>query len=474
VEAAAAADESLLDEFLEHGAVAPERLLPALRAITLGGEVHPVLCGSALRERGIRLLLDAAVDLLPSPLDVPPVDGILPGEEKVIHRNPNPQISLAALVYKVMTDESRNRLCYTRIYSGTLRKGDRVWNPGRELEERVTRVYRMHANKKVALPEAKAGDIVALIGPKRTVTGDSLCPRDDPILLETIRFPEPVISAAIEPRSLADFPDLERALSELAVEDPTFSVRDDPDTGQKIVSGMGELHLEVLVERLSRDFNVQARTGKPQVTYRETVTRAAKATGRFDREIADRIHRAAVELAVAPNERNAGFTITNRVDPETGPPDAPLWIEQSVRDSLAAGPFAGYPLIDVQVTVTGADLPDDLATEIAVRGAAADAFQKAVAAAEVVLLEPVVRLEVTVPDEYAGEVLRDLNARHAQVTGVEPRGQLERAAALVPLANMFGYATDLRSLTRGRGTFAMELSHFEPATETMERFRSGL
>ncbi len=329
----------------------------------------------------------------------------------------------------------------------------------------------MHSSRKEALEEAGAGDIVALVGPKRTATGDTLSDRDHPILLEEIAFPDPVISAAIEPLSQGDIPDLEKALTELAIEDPTFTVRDDDETGQKIVSGMGELHLQVLIERLAREFRVEARSGNPQVAYRETVAGTAEVTGKFDREIADVVHRASVTLAVAPNGRNEGLRFESEVDGAEIPAQRMQWIEDSAREATGAGPFAGYTMIDIRTTLRGADVVGDAASEIAVRGAAADAFRKAAVAADPVLLEPVVELEVLIPSEYAGEVLKDLSARKAQVGGLEPRGKLERATATVALSQMFGYATDLRSLTRGRGVFSMEISHFEPAVEAMKRFR---
>jgi len=471
VEAAALGDDSVVDEFLESGTVDPERLGAALRRAVLRGDVHPVLCGSALRNRGVRLLLDAVVDYLPSPLDVPAVEGIEPGTEKPARRNPNPDLPTAALVYKVMNDETHNRLFYVRVYSGTLERGEKIHNVTTGSDERVTRVYRMHSNRKEALEQAVAGDIVALVGPKRTRTGDTLCDADHPILLETISFPEPVIATAIEPRNQAALPDLEKALEELAVEDPTFRVHDDPETGQKIISGMGELHLQILVERLAREFRVDARVGDPQVAYRETIRGTATATGRFDREIADRAHRAEVTLRLEPGSRNGGFVFENAVDDAGIPRPALGWIESAARESMASGPFAGYPLIDIRAVLVGADVASEAATEIAVRGAAADAFRRSVTAADPALLEPVVRLDVIVPDEFTGEVLKDLSQRHAQVLGTETRGPTEVVTATVALSRMFGYATDLRSLTRGRGTFTMEISHFEPAEEAMRRFR---
>jgi len=471
VEVAAAADEQLLDDWLDGGRLDPDRAIAALRQVVLGGDVHPVLAGTSLKNRGVRRLLDAIVEFLPSPLDVPPVEGVRPGTGETVQRQPNPQISLAALVYKVMNDESRNRLYYTRLYSGTLRKGDRVYNPDRELDERITRIYRMHSSRKEPLEEAGAGDIVAVVGPKRTTTGDTLCSADDAVLLEPIAFPEPVISAAIEPRSQGDFPDLEKALAELAVEDPTFTVKDDPDTGQKIIAGMGELHLQVLVERLAREFRVEARIGNPQVSYRETIAAAAEATGHFDREIADKPQRAAVSLRLEPGGRGSGFEFVAGAATPDLPAPAVALIERSCREATGAGPFAGYPMIDVRATLLGADLPGDAATELAILGAASEAFRAAADAGGPILLEPVVSVAVLAPEEFAGEVLKDLNARHAQILGMETRERLERTRATVPLSRMFGYATDLRSITRGRGVFTMEISHFEPAEEAMARFR---
>ncbi|MBZ0268088.1 elongation factor G [bacterium] len=472
VEAAAEADEGILDAFLESGEMDTPRVIAALRKVVLSGRVHPVLSGTSLKNRGVKRLLEAIVDYLPSPLDVPPVEGIRAGtEDEVVRRNPNPDLPLTALVYKVMNDESRNRLYYTRIYSGRLKKGDKVWNSDRELEERVTRIYRMHSARKEALDEAICGDIVALVGPKRTATGDTLGTRDGALILEPIRFPEPVIAVAIEPRSQADMADLDKALAELAVEDPTFTVKDDPDTGQKIISGMGELHLQVIVERLSREFRVEARTGNPQVAYRESILEKARATGIFDREIADRPNRAEVTLELTPGKRNSGFVFSSALPDDAAPADALRWVAQAAEAATSSGPFAGYPFIDVIVQLTGVDLPGDAATEVAVRNATVDAFRKAANAASPVLLEPVVHAEVIVPAEYAGDVLKDLGSRHAHVDGMESRGKMEKASATVPLSRMFGYATDLRSITRGRGTFTMEISHFEPAEEAMARFR---
>lgn len=472
VEAAATADESVLDHFLETGELAAAEIVPALRQAVLGGAIHPVLSGTSLKNRGVRLLLDAIVDYLPSPLDVPAVQGVRVGSDDLVTRNPNPDLPLTALVYKVMNDEAHSRLYYARVYAGRLRKGTKVWNPDQEIEERVTRIYRMRSNRKEALDEAVAGDIVGLVGPKRTVTGDTLCTREDPIVLEPIRFPDPVISVAIEPRTQADLADLEKALAELALEDPTFTVKDDPDTGQKIIAGMGELHIQVLVERLHREFHVDARTGNPQVAYRETISGSATETGDFDREIADKTNRASVTLRLAPNERNAGVHFDSAADPDSVPAAALAWIRESALGAAASGPFAGYALIDVAVTLVGADLPPDAATEVAVRSATADAFRRAAVAAGPVLLEPVVKVEVSVPEEYAGEVLKDLASRRAHVHGMDSREKQEKALATVPLSRMFGYATELRSLTRGRGTFTMEISHFEPAEEAMARFRS--
>lgn len=471
IETIAAWDEKLLDDFLERGHVDRARAIAALRSATLTGEIHPLLAGASLKNRGIRRLLDAIVDFLPSPLDVRAVEGVNPSTGEVVRRNPNPDLPLAALVYKVMNDESHNRLHYVRIYSGKLEKGEKVWNPRKGVEERGARIYHMHSNKKVAIDSASAGEIVALVGLKKTSTGDTLCAKEHEILLEPIEFPNPVISAAIEPKNQAELESLERALDELTVEDPTFVVHEDPDTGQRIISGMGELHLEVLVDRIRREHRLEARVGQPQVSYRETISKESEAEGRFEREIAEKMHRAMVRLRMTPGEKNSGFAFASELDPQRISGLALRWIEEAARNAMGAGPFAGYTLIDIGVTLTGAELPLETATEIAVRGATADAFRNAASKAGVLLLEPVVRLEVLVPGEYAGEVLRDLNARHAQVTGVESRGVNERAQAIVALSRMFGYATDLRSLTRGRGIFTMELSHFEPALEAMQKFQ---
>ncbi|MDP6461274.1 MAG: elongation factor G [Gemmatimonadota bacterium] len=473
VEAAGDADDSILDEFLETGDVDRDHLVPALRKAVLTGEVHPVLAGSALRGRGIRSLLDSVLDYLPSPLDVPPVTGTLVDGGEPVARPPNPDAPLAALVYKVMNDENRNRLYYTRIYSGTVPRGAKIRNPRTHTDERITRIYRMHSNRKEALDAAIAGDIVVLVGPKKTRTGDTLGTPQGAVFLEPIDFPDPVISAAIEPGTRAELPELERALAEMAIEDPTFTVKDDPETGQKVISGMGELHLEVLVDRVRREFGIDARIGQPQVAYRETVGGVATATGLFDREIADFQHRAGVTLEVSPGARSSGFAFVGTDDSADIPGPVPGWVESAARDSLTSGPFAGYPMLDIRVRIVSVDLYGDASTEMAVRGATSDGFRQAATRAEPVLLEPVVRLEVIAPQEATGDVMRDLSARNATVTGIEARGTREKALATVPLSRMFGYATDLRSATRGRGTFSMEMSHYEPATEAMKRFRSG-
>lgn len=469
VEATAEFDETLLDDFLRSGTLDPGKALRALRRATLTGSIHPVLCGSSLKNRGVRRLLDAIVDFLPSPLDVPAVVGTKPDDDEPVARNPHPELPLTALIYKVMNDESQNRLYYTRIYSGILHQGDTLWNPRRESVERVGRMVRMSANRKEALEEAGPGDIVALVGLKRSSTGDTLCPRDNPIVLEPISFPNPVISMAIEPKNQAELEQLQRALGELAAEDPTFLVRDDVETGQKIISGMGELHLEVLVDRLRREFHLDARVGKPQVAYRETISKPASGTGRFHREIAEKLHHAEVRLLLTPRERNSGFSFAANVSNAPGP--VVRWVEDAARLGMGSGPFAGYPLVDVAATLTGLEFVAEAPSEIAIKGATAEAFRDALAGGDVILLEPVVRLEVLVPREFSGEVLRDLNARRAHMEIVESRDLGESARCIVPLSKMFGYATDLRSLTRGRGTFSMVLAHFEPALEAMAQFR---
>ncbi|MCX7819707.1 MAG: elongation factor G [Kiritimatiellae bacterium] len=460
-ERVAEADESTLALYLENPDLAPEVILAGLRRATIAGRLLPVLCGSALRNRGVQPLLDAVVDLLPSPLDVPPVRGHHPKTGAEIQRRADDTEPLAALVFKIATDSFVGKLAYVRVYSGVLHRGTNVYHPRLRRRERVARIVRLHANQREEIEELRAGDIGGIPGLRAFATGDTICAESHPILLEPIAFPEPVVSMAIEPRSQADRAALDAALAALADEDPTFRVSTDPETGQTLISGMGELHLEVLRERLVREFKVPANAGRPMVSYRETVTRPAESEHEFHREIAGAMQFARVRAAVAPRARGEGNTIAVEAGEREIPEMFRGAVESGVRDALATGPLAGYAVVDTAVRITGGAWREGDTTEIAFRTAAMLAVREAMAAAEPALLEPIMALEIVTPDAHLGDVLADLNARRGRVRQVEAREGLTTIRAEAPLIELFGYATTLRSLTRGRATHSMEPRRFE-------------
>jgi elongation factor G len=443
------------------GEPVPEDMIKSeIRKATLSFELVPVLCGSALKNKGVQPLLDAIVDYLPSPLDIPPVRGQVPGTNLWEERPADDSAPLAALAFKVAMDQGR-KMVYLRIYSGKLRAGQEVYNATRGKKERVARLLSMHANKRERIEEAGAGSIIAAMGLKDTATGDTLCSEERPILLESIEFYEPVISVAVEAKTRADQEKLAFALEKLAEEDPTFKVKEDPETGQTIISGMGELHLEVLVDRMQREYNVQANVGKPQVVYRETIQRQARGEGRFEREIQGVQHRAHVVVQVQPLSRGQGNQISMEAPETQIPPSFHAAVEQGIREALEAGVSKGYPMVDVRVRVEGGSFYEGMASELAYKVAANLAFQSACEQAEPTLLEPMMRLNVLVPSEFMGDVLGDLHARGGKVEGIEQRGVIQSINALVPLRRTFGYSTALRSLTQGRGTFTMQFSHYD-------------
>lgn len=456
-------NDELMERYLEGEEISPEALRRALRQATVDGLVQPVLCGSALRNKGIQPLLDAVVDFLPSPLDIPPVKGENPKKERVEERPADPSAPLAALIFKIATDPYAGRLAYFRVYSGTLTRGNVYLNPGKQTRERVTKLLRMFADRREEIDELKAGDIGATVGLKNTITGDTLSAMHAPIVLESIRFPEPVISVAVEPKTVADQDRLDEALERLGEEDPTFRVRMDEATGQTILSGMGELHLEILVDRMLREFRVEANVGKVRVAYKETVTQTGRAEVVFDRMLAGKPQYARVGLEVRPAEPGEASKFVNLLRPQDLTAEFVEAVRAGALESLESGFLAGYPLVGIEIRLVEADVDEMLSTEIAFKAAAAQAFRQAVERAEPVLLEPVMDVEVVVPQGFLGEVLGDLNARGADIKLMEPRpGGGQAVRAFVPLAVMFGYATDLRSVTQGRGTFTMEFHHYEP------------
>ncbi len=462
LEKIAETDDELMVKYLEGEAITPEELKRALRKAVISGKLVPVLCGAALRNKGIQPLLDAIVDYLPSPLDLPPVRGVNPGTGLEEIRYPRPEEPLAALVFKIHSDPYVGRLVYLRVYSGVLRSNRRVLNATRNRKERIDRLLRMHANKREEISELRAGDIGAALGPKQTFTGETICSEEHPIILESISFPEPVVSVAIEPKTQADQDRMTEALQRLAEEDPTFRVKVDEQTGQTIISGMGELHLEILVDRLFREFKVEANVGKPQVAYKETITRPVRVEGLYARQVGTRNHYGHVWLELEPLPRGSGNRFENRVGEEKIPAHFIPAIEEAVMEALDAGALAGYPLTDVRVSlVDGSYHPED-SSEIAFKAATSMAMEKGLRQGEPVLMEPIMKLEVVVPEEFIGDVLGDLASRRADIQGMELRpGGIQAVRAMVPLSEMFGYATDLRSMTQGRGTFTMEFDHYE-------------
>lgn len=461
VERVAETDDTLTEKYLEGREITIAELKAALRKATISARLVPVLCGSALRNKGIQPMLDAVVDYLPSPLDVPPVRGTIPGTNITIIRRPDEEEAFCALAFKIVSDPYVGRLAYFRVYSGKAVTGDSVINPSRDRKERFGRLLQMHANHREEVDTVYAGDIAAAVGLKNTFTGDTLCDPANPIVLEPIEFPEPVISVALEPKTKADQDRLGNALQCLAEEDPTFKVRTDPESGQTIISGMGELHLEVLVDRMLREYRVEANVGKPQVAYRETITRRVQAEGRFVRQTGGRGQYGHVWLDLEPLPRGQGFVFENKIVGGVIPKEFIPAVEAGVREAMESGVLAGYPLIDIKVTLYDGSYHEVDSSEMAFAVAGSMALKAGVQKANPILLEPIMKIEVVVPEEFMGDVMGDINARRGHIEGFETRGNTQVIRGLVPLAQMFNYATDLRSMTQGRGTYFMEFSHYE-------------
>lgn len=460
LETLAEKDDLLMEKYLSGEDITTEEIKSVLRKATLKFELVPVLCGAALRNKGIQPLLDAIVDYLPSPLDVPPITGYNPltGEQET--RLSSEKEPLAALAFKIMMDEGR-KLTYLRIYSGTLKPEQEVYNSTKGKKERIARLFRMHANKKERIAEVRAGDIVGAAGLKETTTGDTLCAEEKPIILERIEFYEPVTSMAIEPKSHADQEKLEFSLQKIMEEDPTFRVKFEEDTGQTIISGMGELHLEVIVRRLLDDFGVAVNVGKPQVVYRETITQPAEGEGKFEREIDGVMHFGHVRLFLEPKPRGAGFEFGKDLADGDIPEEFIPAIEAGVRDSITNGVVSGYPIVDLRVSLRGGTFRESQSSPLAYQIAAAMAFREGCQKGQPILLEPIMRTEVVVPEEFLGEVIGDLSARKGRIEQVQSRGKVSVILAFVPLREMFGYSTDLRSLSQGRGSFTMHFYQFD-------------
>lgn len=471
VEKVSETDEALTIKYLEGEEITAEELWRALRKATLDGALVPVLCGSALRNKGVQTMLDAVVHYLPSPLDIPPIVGINPKTNAQESRPVDEEAPLAALVFKIVTDPYVGRLAYFRVYSGKVRARRAVRNTNKNRKERIGRLLRMYANRREEIDEVLAGDIGATLGLKDTFTGETLCDFNHPIILESIEFPEPVISVAIEPRTEADEDKMSEALNRLAEEDPTFKVKIDEDTGQTIISGMGELHLEVLVERMLREFKVRAGVGRPQVAYKETITKPVRAEGRFIRQTGGRGHYGHVWLELEPLEKGGGFEFGDKTVGGAIPKEFVLAVEKGVREALDSGVLASYPLVDLKVTLVDGSYHEVDSSDMDFKIAGSVALRNGVQQAGPVLLQPIMKLETVAPEEFAGEIIGDLGARGAQIEGMKPlSGGLQGVQAHVPLAEMFGYATDLRSMTQGRGVFTMEFDYYDQVPpEVMER-----
>ena len=455
-------DEQLMISYIEGHDISSNELKKAIRRATLAGRVTPVLCGSALRNKGVQLMLDAVVDYLPAPIDVPPVVGIDPRTEQPIERPPDDEAPFCALAFKIVVDPYVGRLTYFRVYSGTVAPGQNVYNSSRRERERFGKVFVMHANHREEIKDPiYAGGIAAVGGLKETFTGDTLCDQSHPIVLESIRFPEPVISVSIEPKTKADQDKMGIAMQRLAEEDPTFRVRYDEETGQTIISGMGELHLEVIVDRMKREYSVEATVGRPQVAYRETITQPARAQGRFVRQTGGHGQFGDVWLEVEPRERGAGIEFVNKVVGGVVPREFIAPTEAGIREALENGVVAGYPVVDVLVKlVDGSFHPVD-SSEMAFRMAGSIGVKEAMRQAGPIVLEPIMKVEVVAPEQFFGDVIGDITSRRGHILATEPRSGIQVIRTLVPLAEMFGYTTDLRSMTQGRATSTMEFDHYQ-------------
>ena len=460
IEALGEVDDQIMEAYLAEIPIEPDMLLEAVRNATITLKVVPVLCGSALKNKGIQPLLDAIVRFLPSPADVPPIMGVHPQTGDPIECPPIDKAPLAALIFKVSMAEGR-KLSFIRIYSGKIKAGDDVFNPFRNKKEKLSRILQMHANKRDRIDEAGAGSIVGVMGLKDSSTGETLCQPDHPILLEKMEFYEPVISLAIEPKTRSDQEKLDQVLEKFLAEDPTLRVKEDPDTGQKILSGMGELHLEIIISRMTREFNTSVNVGKPQVVYRETIEKEAAATAVFDKEVAGQRHYAEVCVNLKPLSRGSGSRFILDIADGVIPPQFMKAIEKGVMESLESGTLMGYPSVDIEASLTGGSYHESQGTDLAYKVSASMACKDALSKAGPFLLDPIMDVEIFVPESFTGDVIGDLNGRGGKIEAIEPKIGFQAIRAIVPLARMFGYSTAIRSATQGRGTFTMQFSHFD-------------
>jgi elongation factor G len=467
VEAVAEFDDDLLQKYLEDKPITGSEIVAAIRKGTISNRFVPVLAGAALRNRGVQPMLDAIVDFLPSPLDKLGVEGINPKSNVPERRKPADNQPFAGLAFKIATDPYVGKLTFFRVYAGTLKSGSYVWNATRGTKERVGRILQMHANHREEIPEVYAGDIAAAIGLKQTTTGDTLADENNPIVLESIIFPEPVISVAIEPRTKAAQEKMGQALAKLAEEDPTFKVHTDEETAQTIISGMGELHLEIIVDRMLREFAVDANVGKPQVAYRETIKRKAHGVGRFVRQSGGRGQYGHAEIDIEPNETGKGFEFVDKIVGGSIPKEYHGAVEKGIIEALNSGVLAGYPVVDVKATLVDGSYHEVDSSEMAFTIAGSMAAKDGMHKGQPTLLEPIMKVEVVMPEEFMGEILGDLSSRRGQILGMEGRATMQVVRAYVPLGNMFGYATDLRSKTQGRAVYSMEFHHYQEVPKSI-------
>jgi len=466
LEKVAETDEELIEYFFEHNDLTEQQLQAGIRKATLAGKFNPMLCGSALRNKGVQQMLDAIIAYLPSPLDVPPVIGTDPRTDTAAIRQASDSEPFSALAFKIVTDPFVGRLAYVRVYSGTLNAGSYVQNTIKDQKERVGRLLQMHADHREDIQTVYAGDIAAVVGLKNTFTGDTICVPENPIVLESINFPDPVISVAIEPKTKQDQDKMSTALLRLAEEDPTFRMRTDIETGQTIISGMGELHLEIIVDRMMREFKVEANVGRPQVAYRETIQQGTKVEGRWVRQTGGKGQFGHVWLELQPLARGEGIVFENKTVGGTVPREYVPAVEQGIREAAATGVVAGYPVVDVKAILFDGSYHEVDSSEMAFKLASSIGFKEGIRKSRPGILEPIMRVEVTVAEEFMGDVMGDLNSRRGQIDGMESRGNAQVIRANVPLAEMFGYTTDLRSMTQGRAASTMEPSHYDFVPQT--------
>ena len=460
-------DDILMEKYLAGEALTEDEIVRAIRTSTIDIKICPVICGSAFKSKGVQNLLDSVVAYLPSPLDIPAIRGVKEGTDEEIERHADDKEPFAALAFKIMTDPFVGQLTFFRVYSGVLAAGSYVYNSSKGKRERIGRILKMHANKREEIKEVYAGDIAAAVGLKYSTTGDTLCEETNAVVLESIDFPDPVISIAIEPKTKADQEKLGISLQKLASEDPSFRVRTDEETGQTIISGMGELHLEIIVDRMMREFKVEANVGKPQVAYRETITRKAKVEGKFVRQSGGRGQYGHVWIEIEPQEPGKGYEFVDAVKGGVIPREFIPAVDKGIREAMDTGVLAGFPMVDFKVTLIEGSYHDVDSSEMAFKIAGSMAFKEGCSKAGAVILEPIMSVEVVVPEDYMGEVIGDLNSRRGRIMGMESRAGAQVVASMVPLAQMFGYSTDLRSATQGRATYAMTFDHYEHAPKSV-------